>query len=79
MNYKFLIQPDARLCSNHIGVSNYWPLVKQVSNKVPHEDHKMISDLMFGYYQELSKKSNQAIFNIDHIDSIENDTFKVCL
>lgn len=40
MNYKFLFQPDARLCSNHIGVSNYWPLVKQVSN----EDHKMMSD-----------------------------------
>lgn len=32
--------------------------------------------LMFGYYQELSKKSNKTIFNIDHIDYIENDTFK---
>lgn len=75
MNYKFLIQPDARLCSNHIGISNYWPIVKQVSNEVPHEDHKMMNNLIFNIL-EFSKKSNQSIFNIDHIDYIENNTFK---
>lgn len=28
MNYKFLVYPDTRICSAHIGICNYWPLVK---------------------------------------------------
>lgn len=33
MNYKFFIKCDARMCSEHIGISTYWPLVKQISCK----------------------------------------------
>jgi len=31
MNYKFLSQYNTRMCSKHVGITNYWPLVKQVS------------------------------------------------
>jgi len=33
MNYKFLAQYNARICSKHVGIINYWPLVKQVSQE----------------------------------------------
>jgi len=34
MNYKFLAQYNGRMCSKHVGITNYWPLVKQVSQEV---------------------------------------------
>jgi len=28
MNYKFFTPHYVRICNEHVGVSNYWPLVK---------------------------------------------------
>jgi len=38
MNYKFLAEYDARMCSKHVGITNYWPLVKQVLQDVSVEE-----------------------------------------
>ena len=42
MEYKFLVIPDARICSEHLGIENYWPLVKQITKKVDSENQIMI-------------------------------------
>jgi len=47
MNYKFLAQYNARMCSKHVGITNYWPLVKQVSQEVSVEKQRIVSDLMY--------------------------------
>jgi len=39
MNYKFLAQYNARMCSKHVGITNYSPLVKQVSQEVSVEEN----------------------------------------
>jgi len=65
MNYKFLAQYNARICSKH-GITNYWSLVKQVSQEVSVEQQRIVSDLMYEYYQEL-KNNNKLILNIDKI------------
>jgi len=75
MNYKFLAQYNARMCSKHVDITNYWPLVKQVSQKVSVEEQRIVSDLMYEYYQEL-KNNNKFVFNIDKIDSMNDETFK---
>lgn len=74
MTYKFFVPSGARMCSEHVGITNYWPLVKQ-SEEVPSKDQASISDLMFEYYQEL-KSSNQIVFDMNNIDSIDDSTFK---
>jgi len=72
MNYKFLAQYNDRMCSKHaINITNYWPLVKQVSQKVSVEEQRIVSDLMYEYYQEL--KNDKLVFNIDKIDSINDE------
>lgn len=76
MNYKFLAKRDARMCSKHVGITNYWLLVKQVSQEVSAEEQKMVSDLMYEYYQQLMKNNDKLVFNIDTIDSIDDETFK---
>jgi len=43
MNYKFLAIMPA--CA--IGITNYWPLVKQVSQEVSVEEQRIVSDLMY--------------------------------
>lgn len=59
MSYKFLTFEDARMCTNHVG-SNYWPLVKQIVNQVNAEEQQLISNLMFEYYQESSKTTENS-------------------
>jgi len=49
MNYKCLAQYNARMCSKHVGITN-WPLVKQVSQEVSVEEQRIVSDLMYEYY-----------------------------
>lgn len=73
MNYKFLILPTSQMCSDHIGIDNYWPLVNQITREVAIEDQKLVSDLMFNYYQN---SRNEHVFNIDNLDSINDDDFK---
>lgn len=73
MNYKFLVQQSAQMCSDHIGLDNYWPLVKQITREVPAEDQKMISDLMFNYYHNMQ---TDQIFDLDKMDSIDDGDFK---
>lgn len=75
MDYKFLIKYNARMCSNHVDNSTFWPLVKQITKEVSAEEQKTVSDLMFIYYQELKGK-NEKIFDVNNIDSIDNTTFK---
>jgi len=50
MEYKFLVLSDARIYSDHLGNTNYWPLVKQINKEVTAEKQKMVSDLMYDYY-----------------------------
>lgn len=38
MNYKFFIHSNARMCSEHLAVHNYWSLVTQITCKVVAED-----------------------------------------
>lgn len=73
MNYKFLVLQTSQMCTDHIGLDNYWPLVKQITREVPAEDQKLISDLMFDYYQN---SRNDHIFNIDNLDSINDYDFQ---
>lgn len=75
MNYTFLVLSNARMCSEHLTLENYWPLVKQITREVPQEDQKVISDLMFDYYKNSSM--NEKCFDFDNIESIENNNFKV--
>lgn len=75
MNYKFLILPDARMCSEHLTIDNYWPFVKQITCEVATEDQKIISDLMFDYYHN-SRMNEKHVFDIDNISSIDNNAFK---
>lgn len=35
-----------------------------------------ISELMFKYYHEIDNKKKIIIFNIENLDSIDNDIFK---
>jgi len=72
MNYKFLAQ---YMCSKHVGITNYWLLVKQVLQEVSVEEQRIVSDLMYEYYQEL-KNNDKLVFNIDKIDSMNDETFK---
>jgi len=76
MNYKFLAQYNVRICSKHVGITNYWPLIKQVSQEVNVEEQRIVSDLMCEYYQEL-KNNDKLVFNIDKIDSMNDETFKI--
>jgi len=47
MNYKFLTQYNAcNMCSKHVGITNYWPLVKQVSQEVSIEEQKIVISCM---------------------------------
>lgn len=75
MNYKFLVLPNARMCSEHLTLENYWPLVKQITREVLQEDQKVISDLMFDYYKN-SRMNEKCCFDLDNIESIENNNFK---
>jgi len=75
MNYKFLTQYNVHMYSKHVGITNYWPLVKQVSQEVSVEEQRIVSDLMYECYQEL-KNNNKLVFNIDKIDSMNDKTFK---
>jgi len=64
------------MCSKHVGYfTNYWPLVKQVSQEVNIEEQRIVSDLMYEYYQEL-KNNDKLVLNIDKIDSMNDETFK---
>jgi len=74
MNYKFLARYNARMCSKHVSITNYWPF-KQVSQKVSVEEQRIVSDLMYEYYQEL-KNNDKFVFNIDKIDSMNDEIFK---
>jgi len=35
------------MCNKHVGITNYWPLVKQVSQEVSVEGQRVVSDLMY--------------------------------
>jgi len=74
MNYKFLAQYNARMCSKHVGIINYWPLVKQVSQEVSVEEQRIVNDLMYEYYQEL-KNNDKFVFSIDKIDSMNDEIY----
>ena len=74
MEYKFFVVPGARICSGHLNVVNYWPLVKQISKEVSDEEQKHISNMMFDYYQE--KDSKKAVFDMDGIENIKDEVFK---
>ena len=75
MKYKFLILPDSRMCSSHIGIHNYWSLVKQISAVVSAQEQEIVSNIMYKYYQEI-KSSQKAIFDMNAIDRIDDDIFK---
>lgn len=73
MNYKFLVLPTSQMCAEHVGIDDYWPLVKQVTHVVSAEEQKLVSDLMFDIYHNTR---NEHTFNIDNIDSIDDTDFK---
>lgn len=73
MNCKFLVQQGAQMCSDHFALENYWPLVNQITREVPPEDQKSVSDLMYDYYHS---SRNDHTFNIDNLESIDDDDFK---
>lgn len=72
MNYKFLIIETSHMCREHVGLDNYWPLVNQITREVTAEDQKLVSDLMFKYHHEMR---NEHTFNIDNLDSIDDNDF----
>jgi len=59
----------------HVGIINYWSLVKQISQEVSVEEQKIVSDLKYEYYQEW-KNNVKLVFNNDKIDSMNDETFK---
>ena len=63
------------MCSTHLSTSNYWPFVKQVSTEVSVLEQKLVSDVMFEYYQNFNKNNN-LIFNLNNLETIKDDTFK---
>lgn len=63
------------MCSEHLNISNYWPLVKQIFTEVTSTEQKLVSDLMFEYYQN-SEKNVIAIFDVNNLGSIKDDSFK---
>lgn len=75
MEYKFLAISDARMCIEHLEVENYWPYVKQICKEVPNNKQKIISDLMYSYYNETSK-INKCVFDIYRFDSIDDTDLK---
>ena len=75
MSYKFLVELNSRICSEHLNEDNYWPLVKQISTEVTLREQKIVSDLMFEYYQEPNEKIKHN-FDIDNLNSIDDKVFK---
>ncbi len=75
MNYKFFAHEQSRMCNEHIGISNYWPLVKQINQEVKEKDQMFVMNLMHDYYQEL-KSTRDPIFDMSQIDAISDDVFK---
>lgn len=73
INYKFLAPENSQMCREHIGVSNYWPLVLKCQ-EASVEDHIVISQNMFKYFHE--KRTKKAVFDIENIDSIDEACFK---
>jgi len=71
MNYKFFASHYARMCSEQVDVSNYWPFVK--GQKVTPEEQILISDLMYECSRIQTDK--RMIFDMNKFDSIDNDTF----
>jgi len=61
------------VCSKHVDITNYWPLVKQ---EVSVEKQRIVRDFMYEYCQEL-KNNDKLVFNIDKIDSVNDETFKI--
>jgi len=45
------------MCSKHIGITNYWLLVKQVTQKVSVEKQRIVSDFMYEYNQEKQRQT----------------------
>jgi len=45
------------------------------SQEVSVEEQRIVSDLMYEYYQEL-KNNDKLVFNIDKINSMNDETFK---
>lgn len=75
MEYKLLVKPDARMCSTHVGISNYWPLVKPLPRVVTAEDQSLILDLMFQYYHDLKNESKYR-FDFENLELTNDDEFK---
>lgn len=73
MNYKFLVLPTSQMCSEHLAIEDYWPLVKQITREVSAEEQKLVSDLMFDIHRSTR---NDHTFNIDNLDSIDDTDFK---
>ncbi len=61
MNYKFFAHEQSRMCNEYIGISNYWPLVKQINQEVKEKDQMFIMNLMHDYYQELKSTRDHVI------------------
>jgi len=64
------------MCSKYIGITNYRSLIKQASQEMSVEEQRIISDLMYEYYQKL-KNNDKLVFNIDKIDFMNDETFKI--
>lgn len=60
------------MCSDHVGLESYWPVVNQITTEVPQEDQKIIIDMMF---EHIHNRRNDHTFDIDNLESIDDDDF----
>lgn len=72
LNYKFLILPSSQMCTDHVGLDNYWSIVKQITREVAAEEQKIVSDLLFDHYHNLK---NDHTFDVDNLSRIDDDDF----
>lgn len=75
MEYKMWVKDDARMCSAHVDIQNYWPLVRRVSREISTEDQKAVMDLMYTYYHE-HKNENKWRFDLENLDGMNDCEFK---
>lgn len=73
LQYKFLVLPSSRMCTDHVGLENYWPLVRQIRREVAPEEQKMVSDIILSHYHNLK---NDHIFDVDNLNRINDEDFR---
>lgn len=76
--YSLVTRENSYWCASHLELETYWPLVKQVSEQLSPEDHRLLSILLSDLFKRRNDNYSAGIFDIDQPDSdhISDKSFK---